>query len=271
MLDWLTGKRNRKELPEYSALRSTPTRGIPPDLAAAEESDSFSTCCENIRLELRKPLRRPRVDEPLFTELLEAKGRGVVTINLPDHSGQCLPVFSTPFRASDYVQTLLTSGPAARYLSSSPLQLVLMLRDIEAVGIKKLVLDRCPRCSVFTTIGMSSIGTSSRETSDGLIDLWCTSKAIELSRADLYFSYALESARAGRIEIARDVALETVGHVNLEDPRPHLLLGQPAVRLRDRELLRQAKAFLRFLKLDRWERKLDQVVQSGSPNFENPT
>src|SRR5260370_26488190 len=140
-----------------------------------------------------------------------------------------------------------------------------MFHDIEAMGIKTLALDRCPRCSIFT-----NVGTSSLKTSDDLIGVWSIFKATQLVRGDLYFSYALESARGGRIEIARDVALETVGHVDLEDPRPHLLLGQVAVKLRDRELLRQAKSFLRFLKLDRWEQKLDQVVQSGSPDFEDP-
>lgn len=265
MLEWLTGKKNRKELPEYSALRSIPTRGLPPDLAEAEGSDSFATSRENLERELRKLPRRPMEDEPLFMELLEAQGSGIVTINLPDHSGQCLPVFSTPFRACDYVQTLLASGPAVRYLSSSPLQLVQMLRDIEASGIEALALDRCPRCSIFTTVG-----TCSLKTTDDLIGLWCIFKATLLARGDLYFSYALESARTGRIEIAGDVALETVGHVNLEDPRPHLLLGQLAVKLRDRELLGEAKSFLQFFKLDRWERKLDQVVQSGSPDFEDP-
>ena len=264
MLEWLTGKKNRKELPEYSALRAIPTRGVPPDLAEAEGSEFFATSREKLEHELRKLPRRPPEDEPLFMELLEAQGSGVVTINLPDHSGQCLPVFSTPFRAFDYVQTLLPSGPSVRYVSSSPLQLVKMLRDMEASGIEALALDRCPRCSIFTTVG-----TCSLKTSDDLIGLWCIFKATLLARGDLYFSYALESARAGQIEIARDVALETVGHVDLEDPRPHLLLGQVAVKLRDRELLRQAKSFLRFLKLDRWERKLDQVVQSGSPDFED--
>lgn len=264
MLECLTGKRNRKELPEYSVLRSIPTRGLPPDLAEAEESESFATSRENFERELRKLPRRPLEDEPLFTELLEAQGSGVVTINLPDHSGQCLPVFSTPFRAFDYVQTLLLSGPVVRYLSSSPLQLVRILRDTEASGIQTLDLDRCPRRSIFTTVG-----TCSLKTSDDLIGLWRIFKATLLARADLYFSYALESARAGQIEIARDVALETVGHVDLEGPRPHLLLGQVAVKLRDRELLRQAKSVLQFLKLDRWELKLDQVVESGSPDFED--
>src|SRR6266704_1412458 len=183
MLNWLTGKRNRKELPEYSALRAIPTRGVPPDLAAAEGSESFATSRENLERELRK--------------------------------------------------------------------------------LPRLALDRCPRCPVFTTVGTP-------KTSDDLIGLWSIFKATQLTRGNLYFSYALESARAGRIEIALDVALETVGHVNLEDPRPHLLLGQVAVKLRDRELLREAKSFLQFFKLERWERKLDQVVQSGSPDFEDP-
>ncbi len=265
MLDWLTGKRNRKELPEYSALRLTPTRGVPPDLKEAEDSESFATSQENLQCELRKPPRRPLDDEPLFMELLEAKGSGVVTLTLPDDGGRCLPVFSTPLRAFDYVQTLLARGPAVRYLYSSPLELVQMFHDIEAMGIKTLALDRCPRCSIFT-----NVGTSSLKTSDDLIGVWSIFKATQLVRGDLYFSYALEAARAGRIEIARDVALETVGHVDLEDPRPHVLLGQLAVKLRDQELLREAKKFLRFLKLDRWERKLDQVVQSGSPDFEDP-
>ena len=35
MLDWLIGKKKRKEeLPIYSELKSVPTRGLPPELAA---------------------------------------------------------------------------------------------------------------------------------------------------------------------------------------------------------------------------------------------
>ena len=264
MLEWLTRKKKHKELPEYSALRSTPTRGVPTDLAEAEESESFATSRKTFESELRELSGRPLEDDPLFTELLETNGSGVVTITLPNHKGQCLPVFSTPFRAADYVQTLLASGPQVRYLNSSPLQLVHMLRN-EAAGIETLALDRCPRCSIFTTVG-----TSALKASDDLIKVWCIFKATQIARENLYFSYALESARAGRIEIARVVALETVGHVSLEDPRPHLLLGQLAVKLRDRELLREAKSFLQFFKLDRWGRKLDQVVLSGSLDFEDP-
>jgi|SRR5580693_6707947 hypothetical protein len=225
MLEWLTRERNRKELPEYSALRLIPTRCLPPDLVEAEKSNAFATSRNDLQSELRKPPRRPLDDAPLFMELLEARGKGVVTITLPDNDGRCLPIFSTPFRAFDYVQTLLTTGPPVRYLSSSPPQLIQMLRDVEAIGIKTLALDRCPRCSIFT-----SFDTYSLKTPDDLIGTWCIFKAAELARAHLYYSYALEAARAGRIETARDVALETVGHVNLENPRPHLLLGQLAVR-----------------------------------------
>ncbi len=55
MLNWLSGKRNRKELPEYSALRSTPTRRLPPDLAEAEKSNAFATSQDDLQSELRKP------------------------------------------------------------------------------------------------------------------------------------------------------------------------------------------------------------------------
>lgn len=265
MLHWLKGRRRPRELPEYSELRSIPSRGLPPILAEREADKSFDTRREALERELRQPPRRPSTDRPLFTELLVVDRGGVVTIPLPGNGGQCLPVFSTPFRAADYVHTLLASGPPVQYLSSSPLDLVRMLRDLEGMRIEWFALDRCPRCSVFT-----STGSGSMKTADDLLVLWSISKATELARADLYLAYALDSARAGQLTIARDVALETVGHVSLEDPRPHLLLGQLAVGLKDRTLLRQAKTFLRFLRHDQWERKLDEVVQSGQPDFEAP-
>src|SRR5260370_2332027 len=104
MLDWLTGKRNRKELPEYSVLRSTPTRRLPPDLKEAEDSESFATSRENLERELRKPPRRPLDDEPLFMELLEAKETALGYITLPPQlPARRVPVLRTPFPPFDYL------------------------------------------------------------------------------------------------------------------------------------------------------------------------
>lgn len=261
ILDWLFGKARGKELPNYSRLKSIPTRCLPPKLAEEEESESYSSRRDALEREILERDRRPSDDQPLFTELV-ISNRGVMTLTLPDDARPCLLVFSTPIRAADYVRTLLSAGPPVSYLTSSPLQFIRMLRDLEGVGIRVLALDRCPRCSIFTTIGSSSLTTT-----DGTVKVWGISKATEMARADLYLNYALHSARAGELEVAREVALETVGHVTLEDPRVHLLLGQLAVRLKDRKLLREAKAFLRFLRHDRWERMLDQASQSGSPDF----
>jgi hypothetical protein len=138
-----------------------------------------------------------------------------------------------------------------------------MLRDLSEAGVAAFALDRCPRCETFTVIS-----SESAKTADDLLAVWAIFKATELARADLYFAFALDSARAGQLEVARGVALETIGHVTVEDPRPHLLLGQLGVGLRDRTLVREAKAFLRFLKFDELERKLDDAARSGSPDFE---
>ena len=92
----------------------------------------------------------------------------------------------------------------------------------------------------------------------------------ELARAELYFTHALESARAGLLELARDVALEAVGHVTMEDPRLLLLLGQVAIRLGDRRLLGEAKAFLDFFNFEPWRRKLGEVEESGVLDFAGP-
>jgi hypothetical protein len=189
-------------------------------------------------------------------------GGGTVTFPLPDGSGQCLPVFSTPFRAADYAQTLLTSMPTVQYLSSTALQLLNMIRDLETMGITTLTVDRCPRCSI-----CAGFHTSSLKAARDLLEVWAIHKTTELARLRLYYDYAMKSARAGNLESARDVALETVGHVSLEDPRPHLLLGELAVALGDRTLLREAKEFLVYFKHDPWYRKLDLIGHGGSPTF----
>lgn len=266
MLKWLRGKQKQKdEGPIYSALKSVPTRRLPPELAAQEASESFASQRDAREQELLELARRPSNNAPLFTELLGEKDGSLLTFNLPDNRGVCLPVFSSPLRAWDYVQTLLPAGTPVRYLCSSPPELIQLLRDSEGARVKAFTLDRCPRCNIVTVLDSDPVRTT-----DDLLNIRAVFKATELARADLYCTFALDSARAGQLEVARDVALETVGHVTLEDPRPHFLLGQLGVGLRDGRLLEEAKAFLRFLKCDEWERELDDAAREGSPDFEFP-
>jgi hypothetical protein len=57
----------------------------------------------------------------------------------------------------------------------------------------------------------------------------------------------------------------------LANHRLHLtVLGQLAVVFGDGELLREAKALLRLMRFDAWERKLDHDAQSGSLDFGLP-
>lgn len=264
MLEWLIGKqKHNEELPICSELKSIPTRGLLSELADKEASEFFMSQREAREHELLEPTRLPPNVEPLITELLRVKDGAIVTIGLPENGGECFPVFSTPLRAEDYVQTLLHTGSSIQYLCSSSLELIEMLRDLEETGVKAFALDRCPRCDIVTIIE-----SDSAKTADDLLNLRAVFKATELARADLYFAFALDSAHAGQLEVAREVALETIGHVTLEDPRPHILLGQIGVGLRDWRLVQESKAFLRFLEFDEWERKLDLIARSGSLDFE---
>lgn len=262
MLNWLKRRKSADALPEYSSVRAAPSRPLPDDLAGREGSGEHLAMREAIRRSLLEPPRRPPTDRPLFVTLLTVKHAGVLTIPLPPEGAHCLPIFSSPVRAGDYVRTLLRRGPPVRYLTSSPAQLVGLLEDLRRTGIEDVTLDRCPRCESFAVAGSVSVTTAEKA-----IDWWSIFKAGELARLELYLAYAWAAARAGRLEIARDVALETVAHVSIEDPRAHLLLGQIAVARRDRTLLREARSFLRFLKLGSWERKLDEAIRSGAPDF----
>jgi hypothetical protein len=264
MLKWLFRHKKTEELPHYSALKATPTRCLlPPEVRENEESQSFNARRETLEQALLNPDQRLPIEAPLFTELLADEG--IVTITLPNDGAHCMPVFSTAFRAADYIRTLMNQGPRAKYLSSSPLQFVHMLRDLEGSGIERLTLDRCPRCSIITVIDSSAI-----KVPDDAVRIWAIIKSGELARAELYFTHALEYAQTGFLELARDVALEAVGHVTMEDPHLHLLLGEVAIGLGDRRLLGEAKTFLDFFNFEQCRRKLSQVEESGAPDFADP-
>lgn len=264
MLKRFWRRRTTGVLPHYSRLKATPSIRLPAELEELEESDSHVRARDTLQRGLLDADKRPSDEDPLFTELL-VRGGGVVTIPYPEGGGACLPVFSTPLRAVDYVRTLLTSDPKVQFLSSSPVQLLGMLHEVRQAGIESFTIDRCPRCPVFTAFGIASMKAAS-----DLVEVWAINKATEQARAELYFAYALKSARAGEFERARDVALEAVGHVSMEDPRLHMLLGQLGVAVNDGGLLREAKAFLRFLGLMDWEEKLSEVERSGEAEFAGP-
>ena len=166
MLDWFRRRKTADALPEYSAVRTTPNRGLPADLAAKEGSEEFRARREAIEASLREPPRRPQADRPLFVELLSTKDAGVWTITLPESGARCLPIFSSPIRAADYIRTLLEGAPV-KYVFSSPLQLTNMLSDLRRMGIEQFTLDRCPRCDTFTAFGSASVTTTER-----VVDCW---------------------------------------------------------------------------------------------------
>lgn len=106
-----------------------------------------------IEADLRRTHLDPEGDTPHFTALIVSGGQGVVTVPMPEGGRQCLPVFSSPFRAADYKQALLGASRSVQYLASTAAQLSGMLRDVEEAGIEAVTLDRCPRCSVFPVTG----------------------------------------------------------------------------------------------------------------------
>ncbi len=263
MFKWLAGLGSRREFPEYSQLRAVPTRALPPDLALDESSDGFAARRLVIEESLRRTYRDPEALTLRFTTLVTSDKRGVITFTLPGEAGRCVPVFSSPFRAHDYRQKLLTATPVG-FLASTATQLSGVLATLRSASIASFALDRCPRCSVVTVTSSDAMRTP-----NDLLVLWAIHKATEIARQKLYLAHALRSARAGQLIASRDVALEAVGHISMEDPRLHLLLGELAVALSDRVMLRESQSYLRFLKAERWQRRLDLVAKSGRARFED--
>ena len=262
MFDWLKRRSKNQTMPEYSGAREMPSRGVPSRRSEREANEAFSARCDSIQRWLCEPPRRPQVESPLLVELLTGNSQSVLTIERTKDS-HCMPVFSSPFRAADYVRTLLASGPPIAYLSSSPLELIAMFGNLRQVGIDEFTLDRCPRCEAFT-----AVSTASMTTTDDVINCWSVIKSMELARLEQFLNYAQAAARAQQFYTARDVLLEAAAHVSVEDPRLHFSLGQVALALYDSELLHEAKTFLRFFKLKSWEHRLDEIAQSRWSDYD---
>lgn len=156
MFDWLKRRTKNQTLPEYSGSREMPSRGVPSRRSEQEANEAFSARCDSIQRWLCESPRRPQVQSPFFVEILTGDSQSVLTMERTKGS-YCMPIFSSAFRAADYVRTLLASDATHTYLSSSPTELLSMLRDLRQVGIEEFVLDRCPRCEDFCAISIASI------------------------------------------------------------------------------------------------------------------
>ena len=159
----------------------------------------------------------------------------------PEFKGGCLLPFSSALRAADYARVQVPEKKFG-YFCSSPAQAAFGIAELRGkAGISHIALDRCPRCNILTAVGVSSWTSAA-----SLIGVGKVAKAIETIRSSLYLDYALAAAATGKFVVARDVALELVGLVTMEDPRVHTLLAKLGLMLRDKKLYREAPTFLRF-------------------------
>ena len=252
--------------PTYTLLQSRPTRGLPPDLEELEKSPKHLTRQDAFEMELLASSVLPRPDAQVLTIFVRGEDSSVLTLRAPDApENGCVPLFTERWRAVDYALTLLTGERDLRFAVMSPESFVVALRDFEKTAPSLFTIDRCPRCDTFVTYR-----STMADTADYLIRMMMVHKATELARCHLYLNYAMVKARAGQFDAARDVALETVGHVTMSDPDTHLLLGQLGIVMGDRDLVREAHAFLRFFKSNAWDRKLDLDEDTGRPEFAGP-
>jgi hypothetical protein len=229
----------KKSFPSYSLLEARPSRCLPQDLADREASDDFQAWADKIQADLIAESHSE--DLPHFAIFLKL-GDGLLQLELPE--GRCLLVFASMMHAADYISVQVPhQTDKLDFFSSTPRDAAQVIQHFrQHANIRLLALNRCPRCDIFTCLDAAAMDTSGK-----LIRAWKISLATLLARRDLYWDYARSAARNEMLLTARDVALELVGHVTPADPKTHYLLGKLAIRLHDRDLLREARAFLEFL------------------------
>jgi hypothetical protein len=249
VLDWL---RKKNALPSYSLLEQVPSRCLPQELTCREESEDYDAWRDRVQADLMESPTDP--NSPGFATFLKC-GDGLLEFANPEENGKYLLAFSSPYKAADYARVQVADRKF-EFFSSSPVQAAQLIPHFhQHAGITHIALDRCPRCPVFAVLDASAM-----DQPEPIIRAWKIFKATEICRVDLYWNYARGEANRGELIEARDVALELVGHVSAEDPRPHLLLGKLAIRLGDRQLLREAHQALTYFGFH----DVDRDLQSAS-------
>jgi hypothetical protein len=251
--------------PLYTQLKKISSRGLPPDLVRMEKSPEHMTRQDAFELQLSSSSLLPKPDAPALT-IFVIGGSNLLTIPVPDDNDvACIPLFSERWRAVDYARTRFADRDDVSFAIMSAQGFVSTLRDVEKAGHFVFTIDCCPRCAEFIRYD-----TTLADEADYLIRMIAVHKATELARRHLYYQYALAKVRVGHLAMAREVLLETVGHVTMADPDTHLLLGQIGVAMNDDELVSEAHEHLRFFGSGAWDRKLEAVELTGRADFMGP-
>ena len=237
----------RVSLPQYTELRRRPNRHLPSSLVAQEHQPVFRERSDAIRRDLLSlPSRR---DDSAFLTTLWADHRSAISLPLPE-GGYGLLVFSRPALALDYVNLKLPDTAAPMFRVWTPIRLAQMLAQLRTTGVGWAVFDRCPRCEV-----VSTVSTQGMRVASDVLNVWAIGESLRRARTELYLKHVAKVAPVAPEE-AKEIALETAGHIAPDDHEVHVALGVVGLRLGDRGLVREACDFLRFLKHDAWAERL---------------
>lgn len=247
-------------LPDYTRLRQTPSIEIPEGLKEAENHPQFLDLRGRIQSDLVSKLSADPTAK-LFFEFADDKGN---PLTIETDQGRSLLAFSHPFKAFDYARAL---GLPSQFVlvSSTAEDLIRLFRMLEDADVRAFTIDRCPRCSIFTSLGTDSVPSPDRAT--GALAIF---KATEMARSKLYSDFAIMSALEERFESARDVALEAVGHVTPLATDHHIVVGQCAIMLDDSVLFDEAVDYLEFLQHSDAVALLQTVRDTKTPQFPRP-
>lgn len=138
-----------------------------------------------------------------------------------------------------------------------------MLGDLRRCGtLQSFALDVCPDCMTFPALDTKSVVTPA-----DVLKIWAIHKSGELARESLYFARAKVAAGRGDLQEAKETVLEAIQHVTMESARLHLLLGKIALSLKEKEMFREAEAFLEFLGAKQSLRELLAAEESGDIQY----
>ena len=252
MFDWIKRRFAVDRSPMYAAIKRVANRALPASLTAREASAEHQAACEASQATWREAPRRPADDDPFVTLIAAPRQQGFVTLTLPE--GPCLPLFTSPFRAMDYAAVRLAQHANVPVIVSSAADLAASMPTLIEGGVTSVAMDICPRCSVVLSAGVENLASPAMT-----IDMRAIVLGTRDARRELYLREAEECLHRSERQVARDIALEIVAHVDAEDPRAHWLIGHTAIAEGDGAEFREARQFLELLGVQGWSTRLEDA------------
>ena len=204
-------KKEEPQRPNQEAPKAEPSaQPEPSPTQASHPPVADPTKLDAVNRKAKEILDTGRIPDCLFVCWVFQPGGGQKPVML---------LFSTTFAATDYLRATGTNGTVRQLKVDALCQCA---QSWLASGVELAVLDRCPRCPQFVTIGLAQMAQWTKE---DFAKAWSTHRAVRLVMGEVRVRSAMNHLAAGSHAAARSDLQYVRDHFACGVPYLHQMIG----------------------------------------------